>query len=121
MALKKSPQARFRAFAAGVPTLPTSLMATSHNPTPKGSMKLTPNQQRVLSAVKAGQVYRSERGVDLYACYDKTAWPHRKVTSIIDRLYKASFVRIGDQAQLQRPLLITEEGLRALEEYKHVE
>jgi hypothetical protein len=33
MTLKKSPQDRFREFAAGVPALPTSLMATAHAPT----------------------------------------------------------------------------------------
>lgn len=33
MASKKSPQERFREFAAGVPPLPTSLMASAHSPT----------------------------------------------------------------------------------------
>ena len=33
MRSKKNPQDRFREFAAGMPALPTSLMATAHAPT----------------------------------------------------------------------------------------
>jgi hypothetical protein len=40
MTSKKNPQDRFREFAAGVPALPTSLMATAHAPTSQAARKV---------------------------------------------------------------------------------
>jgi len=76
--------------------------------------KLTPMQLTVLRDAGAGYVYRSERGHDLYACYDRAGGGNKKVTAVVDRLYALGLLRIGPQDRMQRPWLVTEQGLRAL-------
>jgi hypothetical protein len=76
---------------------------------------LTPSQLMVLRSAKAGNVYRSERGGDLYACYDRsqvTRGRHKRVTAIVDRLSALGLLRIGEHAAavMQRPWHVTEAG-----------
>jgi hypothetical protein len=76
-------------------------------------IKLTPTQLSVLRDVQAGHVYRSERGHDLYACYDR-AQGNKKVTAIVERLSKLGLVRIGDQHVMARPWYVTASGEQVL-------
>ena len=75
-------------------------------------VKLTVAQLTVLRDAKAGHVYRSERGYDLYTSYDR-ALSNKKVTAIVKRLYMLGLLRIGEQA-LERPWLVTDQGDAAL-------
>jgi hypothetical protein len=75
--------------------------------------KLTPPQLAVLRAAKAGHVYRSERGHDLYACYDR-ARGNKNVTAVVERLSARGFLRIGDQQVMERPWHVTVQGDQAL-------
>jgi hypothetical protein len=72
--------------------------------------KLTPVQLTVLTHASAGEVYRSERGHDLYACYDR-AQGNKRVTAIVDRLSTLGLIAIGEQRIMQRAWNITGEGL----------
>jgi hypothetical protein len=71
--------------------------------------KLTLLQLGVLRDAKAGHVYRSERGNDLYSCYDR-AQANKKVTAIVERLYALGLLSIGEQAGMQRPWHVTKQG-----------
>jgi len=80
---------------------------------------LTPTQLTVLRNVKAGHVYRSERGGDLYECYDRsqvTRGRHKKVTAIVERLCALGLLRIGEHsaAVMQRPWHVSDAGEQAL-------
>jgi hypothetical protein len=78
---------------------------------------LTPAQLTVLRNAKAGHVYRSERGHDLYACYDRAQADrgrHKKVTAIVDRLYTLGLLQIGDPSVMTRPWHVTEKGDQVL-------
>lgn len=77
------------------------------------AIKLTPAQLTVLRDAKAGHVYRSERGHDLYDCYDR-AQADKKVTAIVGRLSALGLLRIGDQKVMQRSWHVTEQGERIL-------
>lgn len=79
--------------------------------------KLTPTQLTVLRDAKAGHVYRSERGYDLYACYDR-AQADKKVTAIVERLSTLGLVRIGEQRVMQRAWHVTEQGEQVLSQAK---
>ena len=81
------------------------------------SSKLTSSQWTVLRNAQAGHVYRSERGYDLYACYD-AAQSRKKVTAIVGRLSDAGLLRIGEEAGGQRPWLITAQGAQALVQHQ---
>jgi hypothetical protein len=75
--------------------------------------KLTSSQATVLRNAQAGHVYRSERGHDLYACYD-SAQGRKKVTAIVARLSDAGLLRVGDLSGGQRPWLVTAQGAQVL-------
>jgi hypothetical protein len=75
--------------------------------------KLTPNQWTVLRNAKAGQVYRSESGHDLYACYDQ-AQKRKRVTTVVARLCTLGLLKIGEQDRMQRPWHVTERGEKVL-------
>ena len=78
---------------------------------------LTPAQLTVLRNAKAGHVYRSERGHDLYACYDRAQnnrGRDKNVTAVVKRLSAQGFLRIGDQSVMTRPWHVTEAGEKAL-------
>ena len=80
---------------------------------------LTPTQLTVLRNAKAGHIYRSERGGDLYECYDRsqvTHGRHKKVTAIVDRLSSLGLLQIGEESVMQRAWHITEKGLQALQQ-----
>ena len=80
-------------------------------------IKLTPIQWTVLRNAKEGNVYRSERGGDLYDCYDRaqaTGARHKKVTAIVDRLSALGLLKIGEQSVMTRPWHVTEKGEQAL-------
>lgn len=81
------------------------------------TIKLTPAQLVVLRNAKAGHVYRSERGHDLYACYDRAQGViggYKKVTAIVDRLSTLGLLRIGEPHVMQRPWHVTEQGDQVL-------
>ena len=78
------------------------------------TIKLTPTQLAVLRDAKAGLVYRSERGHDLYACYDRWRGGNKKVTSIVKRLSTLNLLRIGDQQGMERPWHVTPQGDQVL-------
>ena len=80
-------------------------------------MKLTPTQFAVLSDAKAGHVYRSERGHDLYDCYDH-AQARKKVTAIVERLSALGLLRIGESVGMQRPWHVTAQGDQVLSSQK---
>ena len=85
--------------------------------TETSAIKLTDVQWTVLRNAKAGHVYRSERGHDLYACYDRAQADrgrHKKVTAIVERLSTLGLLRIGEQSVMQRPWHVTEAGEKAL-------
>lgn len=67
----------------------------------------------VLRSAKAGHVYRSESGLDLYACYDR-ARGNKRVTAVVDRLSALGLLRIGEQLLMQRPWHVTELGEQLL-------
>jgi hypothetical protein len=78
---------------------------------------LTPTELTVLRNAKAGHVYRSERGHDLYDCYDRsqvTRGRHKKVTTIVKRLSSLGLLRIGEPSVMTRPWHVTEAGDKAL-------
>lgn len=77
------------------------------------SPKLTAVQRTVLLDARAGHVYRSERGHDLYTCYDR-AQGNKKVTASVNRLSTLGLLRIGEQNGLQRSWHVTAQGDRAL-------
>lgn len=76
--------------------------------------KLTPSQWTVLCDARNGHVYRSERGHDLYACYNRAQSCNKKVTAIVERLSALGLLRIGEQAGMERPWHVTEQGAKAL-------
>jgi hypothetical protein len=76
--------------------------------------KLTPTQLTVLRDAKAGHVYRSESGHDLYACYSRAGGGNKKVTAVVDRLSALGLLRIGPQDRMLRPWLVTEQGEEVL-------
>ena len=78
------------------------------------TQKLTPTQLAVLRDAKAGHVYRSERGHDLYACYDRARDGNKKVTAVVERLSTLDLLRIGDQQGMERPWHVTRQGDEAL-------
>lgn len=78
------------------------------------AIKLTPPQLTVLRDAKAGHVYRSERGMDLYDCYDRAQGGNKKVTAIVDRLSALGLLRIGEQKVTERPWHVTEQGDQVL-------
>lgn len=86
--------------------------------TETSAIKLTDVQWTVLRNAKAGHVYRSERGGDLYECYDgaqrTTYGVPKKVTKIVDRLYAQGLLRIGETNVMQRPWLVTDKGERVI-------
>lgn len=85
--------------------------------TETSAIKLTDVQWTVLRDAKAGHVYRSEHGHDLYACYDRAQADrgrHKKVTAIVERLSALGLVRIGEQSVMQRPWHVTDAGEKAL-------
>lgn len=75
-------------------------------------LKLTPTQLTVLRDTAADHVYRSERGHDLYACYDR-AQGRKRVTAIVERLSRLDLVRISDQRGMERPWHVTAQGEQA--------
>ena len=75
--------------------------------------KLTLAQLTVLRDAKAGHVYRSESGLDLYACYDR-AQNSKKVTAVVERLSTLGLLRIGEQWMMQRPWHVTQQGDQVL-------
>jgi hypothetical protein len=78
---------------------------------------LTPSQLTILRSAKAGNVYRSERGGDLYECYDRsqvTRGRHKKVTAIVDRLSALGLLRIGEQSVMTRAWHVTDAGEQVL-------
>lgn len=77
-------------------------------------MKISLPQLAVLRAAKAGCVYRSERGHDLYACYNRAGNGNKKVTAIVERLSALGLLRIGEQAGMERPWHVTEQGAKLL-------
>ena len=79
--------------------------------------KLTTSQWTVLRNARDGHVYRSESGHDLYACYDRAqgvVGGHKKVTAVVDRLCALGLLQIGEQAGMNRPWHVTEQGATAL-------
>lgn len=76
-------------------------------------IKVTPSQLRVLRSAKARNVYRSERGHDLYTCYDSG----KKVTAIVSRLVTLGLLSIGERKLLQRLWHVTEQGDQVLSRY----
>jgi len=78
------------------------------------TVKLTKRQWAVLRDAKDGHVYRSERGLDLYACYDRAQDGNKKVTAVVERLYALGLLKIGEQAGMLRPWHVTEQGAEAL-------
>jgi hypothetical protein len=76
-------------------------------------VKLTATQLTVLRDAKAGHVYRSERGHNLYACYDR-AKANKKVTAIVHRLSAIGLLRIGEQQGMERPWHVTGQGDQVL-------
>jgi hypothetical protein len=78
------------------------------------AIKLTTSQWTVLRDARDGHVYRSERGHDLYACYDRAQSANKKVTAIVERLSALGLLRIGEQAGMERPWHVTEEGSKTL-------
>lgn len=83
------------------------------------AIKLTLPQLTVLRDAKAGHVYRSERGYDLYACYDR-AQANKKVTAVVNRLSILGLVRIGEQKVMERPWHVTEQGEHVLSQQKEI-
>lgn len=78
------------------------------------TQKLTATQLTVLRDAKAGHVYRSERGHDLYACYDRAQGGNKKVTAIVARLSALDLLRVGDPQGMQRQWHVTRQGDEAL-------
>lgn len=78
------------------------------------AIKLTPAQWIVLRDAKAGHVYRSERGYDLYASYDSAKSGNKSVTATVKRLSALGLVQIGEQSGMNRPWHVTEQGVEAL-------
>lgn len=75
--------------------------------------KLTATQLAVLRDAKAGHVYRSERGHDLYACYDRAQRPRgqdKRVTAIVERLSTLGLLQIGERHVMQRSWQVTAQG-----------
>ncbi len=81
---------------------------------PAKALKLTQPQWTVLRDAKDGHVYRSERGYDLYACYDRAQGGNKKVTAIVERLCALGLLRIGEQDQMNRSWHVTERGAEVL-------
>ena len=78
------------------------------------AIKLTARQWTVLRDARDGHVYRSERGHDLYACYDRAQSANKKVTAIVDRLCALGLLQIGERGPMQRAWLVTEKGSQML-------
>jgi hypothetical protein len=78
------------------------------------TIRLTPSQLTVLRDAKDGHVYRSERGHDLYACYDRAGNGNKKVSAIVQRLCDLGLLRIGESAMMHRPWHVTELGIEVL-------
>jgi len=77
------------------------------------TVKLTPTQLTVLRDAKAGHVYRSESGFDLYDCYDRANrvnGRNKKVTAIVHRLSSLGLLSIGEQLLMTRPWHVTSKG-----------
>jgi hypothetical protein len=83
-------------------------------------IRLTPTQAIVLRNAKAGHVYRSERGHDLYASYDralasrKRAHGQKTVTAVVNKLSTLGLLRIGELFECQRRWVITDLGEQVL-------
>ena len=78
------------------------------------AIKLTPTQWTVLRDAKNGHVYRSERGFDLYDCYDRAQGGNKKVTAIVAKLCSLGLLRIGDLTHMNRTWHVTDQGDKAL-------
>jgi hypothetical protein len=79
------------------------------------TIRLTPPQLTVLRDTRDGHVYRSERGHDLYACYDRARGGNKKVSAIVERLSALGLVRIGEQGStMSRPWHVTGLGIEVL-------
>jgi hypothetical protein len=79
--------------------------------------RLTPTPRIVLRDAKDGHVYRSERGYDLYACYDQAQQAggrDKKVTAVVGRLCALGLLRIGEPAGMHRLWHVTEQGAQVL-------
>ena len=80
--------------------------------------KLTSTQLTVLRDAQAGHVYRSERGHDLYACYDRAGGGNKKVTAVVARLCALGLLRIGNPQGMSRPWLVTSQGDQTIAQAK---
>ena len=79
---------------------------------------MTPTRRAVLQAARDGNLWRSERGFDLYASYAEK-WvgaARRKVTAQSDWLAERRLIHIGDRERgtMRRPWVITDAGRAAL-------